>query len=146
MTATLLAFHNDPKVRAKYTRRVRLHAAHDEIVKGQYWENGKGCAVGCILHSSDHAAAESELGLPAWLMHLVDDIFEALSNADAKVFPAQFLRAIPTGADLAPVRDQFLAWLMDDAARDAWDARAAFVLASRDELLRLLAATKRAAP
>ena len=52
--------------------------------------------------------------MPAWLMRLIDGIFEALPNGDAKTFPGAFLDAIPTGADLAPVRDKFLAWLMED--------------------------------
>ena len=112
---TLLAYHNDNAVRQKYLARVELHRQHDQIVKGRYWEDGKGCAVGCILHSAKHSAAETELGIPAWLMRLIDGIFENLPNAEAVNFPGAFLEAIPVGADLAPVRDQFLAWLMEDA-------------------------------
>ena len=110
----MLAFHNDPAVQSKYLNRIEQHRIHDEIVQGYYWENGKGCAVGCILHSSYHKAAESEIGIPEWLMRLIDGIFEQLQNGDAKNFPVEFLSAIPLGADISPVRDQFLAWLMED--------------------------------
>lgn len=40
---TLLAYHNDPKVRAKYLRRVRAHAKDHEILRGYgYWKGGWG--------------------------------------------------------------------------------------------------------
>ena len=39
----LLAFHNDPEIKAKYVARVKAHAEADEIIKGKYWEDGKGC-------------------------------------------------------------------------------------------------------
>lgn len=52
------SFHNDQKIKTKYLARVRAHQKADEIIKGQYWEDGKGCAVGCTLHSSNHNAYE----------------------------------------------------------------------------------------
>lgn len=36
------AFHNDSKIKAKYLKRVQAHFKSDEIVKGKYWEDGKG--------------------------------------------------------------------------------------------------------
>lgn len=33
----MLAFHGDKKVKAKYLKRVRMHAKADEIIKGTYW-------------------------------------------------------------------------------------------------------------
>ena len=48
------AFHNDPSIKEKYLTRVQAHYKADEIIQGKYWENGKGCAVGCTIHSSDH--------------------------------------------------------------------------------------------
>lgn len=109
----MLAFHGDPAIKAKYLDQLRAHAAADEIIKGQYWKNGKGCAVGCTIHGFDHSAYETALGIPKWLAQLEDWLFEVLPNHDAKTLPARFLVAIPVGADLAPTRDQFLAWLMD---------------------------------
>lgn len=66
-TSTLRSFHGDPAVKEKYLGRVRAHAAADELIHGVYWEGGKGCAVGCTVHSGDHTAYEVELGLPEWL-------------------------------------------------------------------------------
>lgn len=45
MATTLLSYHGDKAVKAKYLRRVRAHEKADEIVKGTYWQNGKGCAA-----------------------------------------------------------------------------------------------------
>jgi hypothetical protein len=113
-TKDLRAFHGDAVIKAKYLARIAGHAEADEIVKGLYWEHGKGCAVGCTVHSGDHAAYEAELGLPVWLARLEDAMFERLPNGEAKAFPLRFLTAIPVGADVSGVRDQFLAWLMDN--------------------------------
>jgi hypothetical protein len=50
-------FHGRLSIKKKYVARVRGHRLADQIVKGKYWENGKGCAVGCTVHSASHAAA-----------------------------------------------------------------------------------------
>lgn len=61
------AFHNDKKVRTKFLKRIRAHAKADEFIKGTYWEGGKGCAVGCTIHGSNHKGYETELGIPQWV-------------------------------------------------------------------------------
>jgi len=43
MTSTLIAFHGKSTIKKKYLARVNKHAKADEIIKGIYWENGKGC-------------------------------------------------------------------------------------------------------
>lgn len=58
------AFHGDLKIKEKYLVRIRAHAAADEIVKGQYWEDGKGCAVGCTIHSNDHSLYPKLFDIP----------------------------------------------------------------------------------
>ena len=108
------AFHGDPEVKEKYVGRVQAHRKADQIVQGQYWEDGKGCAVGCTIHGSDHQAYETELGIPVQLAHLQDCIFEDLPNEEAKDFPVDFLESIPVGADLKLVLHQFLYWLLVD--------------------------------
>ena len=108
------AFLNDPSVKEKYLTRVREHRLADKLVKGKYWEGGKGCAVGCTVHSDEHAAYERELGIPRMLARLEDGIFENLPNALAMNWPEQFLEAIRPGADLSGVGDRFLLWLLVD--------------------------------
>ncbi len=118
-TKPLLAFHNDAKIKAKYLGRVKAHTKADEVVQGQYWQNGKGCAVGCTIHGDEHSKYQTELGIPIMLARLEDRIFEGLPKAKAKKWPQQFLTAIKTGADLNGVADKFLAWLVRDLLRFA---------------------------
>ena len=47
----LIAFKNTTVTKPVILKQLRAHAKADEIVKGLYWENGKGCAVGCTIHS-----------------------------------------------------------------------------------------------
>lgn len=111
----LLAYHNDQSTKDEYLDRVRAHRAADEIVQGQYWRNGKGCAIGCTLHSGDHEAYEAELGIPVRLAHLEDNIFEGLGVEAAKAWPERFLSAINPGADLSMVWPKFALWLLTDS-------------------------------
>ena len=110
----MLSFHNDPKIKKKYLDRVIAHQKADEIIKGKYWEGGKGCAVGCTIHSSNHNAYEQELGIPEWLAKLEDTIFEGLPNDKAKKWPQEFLKAIKVGVDLEPVKWEFCAFILKE--------------------------------
>lgn len=110
----MLSYHNDESIKEKYLARIDAHYAADEIIKGQYWEGGKGCAVGCTIHSNQHDAYELELGLPEWLARLEDTLFEGLENDKAKEFPRQFLDAIPVGANLESVKWKFCAFILQE--------------------------------
>ena len=109
------AFHNNPLIKEEYTNRLKDHYEADEIIKGIYWEKGKGCAVGCTIHSDNHLSYETELGIPQVIARLEDAIFERLPNELAKEFPLQFLSAINVGADLSKVWNYFAIWLLTDA-------------------------------
>lgn len=89
------------------------HAEDDELIKGKYWQNGKGCAVGCTIHSGDHAQYEIELGIPRWLALVEDRIFEGLPDEKAKEWPTKFLSAIHIGADLEKVKAPFLIFVLE---------------------------------
>src|SRR6266571_816570 len=110
------AFYNDPKIQKKYIDRVRAHQKADEIIQGKYWENGKGCAVGCIVEKpvNAHQALEKELQIPQMLGHLADRIFEGLTVEEAKKFPLRFIKAISLGSDLSKVGYKFQVWLLVD--------------------------------
>jgi hypothetical protein len=110
----MLAFHGKSEIKETYLARVRAHALADEIAHGFYWENGKGCAVGCTIHSGAHKNYETELGIPIMLARLEDRLFEGMSNGKSKEFPERFLSAIPVGADLSLVGWKFLHWLLTE--------------------------------
>jgi hypothetical protein len=108
----LRAFHGDPAVKKLYLDRVRQHQRADELIHGIYWQNGRGCAVGCTIHSANHAAYETELGLPRILARLEDRLFEGMANGKASTWPSAFLDAIRVGADLSLVWPRFAIWLL----------------------------------
>ena len=83
----MTAYHNDEKVKEKYLARVLAHQKADEIRRGYYWEDGKGCAVGCTVHGSEHSAYETEMGIPIDIARAEDRIFEGMGNESAKEFP-----------------------------------------------------------
>ncbi len=83
----MTAYHGKPEIKATYLARVRGHRAADQLIHGTYWGDGKGCAIGCTVHSRDHGAYETELGIP---------------------------RPLAPGADLHQVSDRFLYWLLID--------------------------------
>ena len=109
------SFHNDKAIKKKYLARVEAHKKADELIKGTYWENGKGCAVGCCIHGLNHKDYETQLGIPVWLARLEDRIFENLSDKDAKEWPSNFLKAIPVGVDLEQVKRPFLIYVVESA-------------------------------
>lgn len=112
---TMLAYHNDPAVKADILAQLARHRAADELVQGYgYWQDGKGCAVGCTLHSSDHMEYETRFGIPVMIACLEDAIFEGLPVEQARAWPERLMSAIEPGADLSCVGWQFLHWLLTD--------------------------------
>jgi hypothetical protein len=116
----MLAYHSDPRIKMRVLSQLLHHAQADEIIKGIYWENGKGCAVGCTIHSGDHAEYEPLFGIPQALARLKDCMFEGLPNADAKRWPRRFMSAVRPGADLSRVQWHFLHWLLTDKEVNPW--------------------------
>lgn len=104
--------------KAAFVEIMEGHREADRLVQGRYWENGRGCAVGCGLHTvraltgldlvhSDHAALAAQVGVPEVLEYLQDRIFESLPVDLAREWPLRFARAIPDGADLSGVWPRF---------------------------------------
>lgn len=114
MAKKLIAFKGKQSIKDKFIKRVKAHAEADEIIKGTYWQNGKGCAVGCTIEGNQHDKYEKELGIPETLAHLEDGLFEAMPNEEAKKFPLRFLEAIPVGADLSQVLIKLIIWEWED--------------------------------
>lgn len=105
----LIAYHGDPLVKALYQSRFEQHRRMDAVIQRTgYNEEGRGCLVGCTLEAYDHGRFPIELGWPEWLAELADDLFEGVSKESAPQFGSDLLEAAPVGADLEPVRVQFL--------------------------------------
>lgn len=131
------AFHNDINVKTKYVNRVLAHFEADQIIKGRYWSEGRGCAVGCTIHSSNHAAYEAELGIPKWLAKVEDDIFEGLPDERSMVWPSEFLNVIHVGADLDKALAPFMIFALESTLDKFDHKKNPHVLESVMEVIRL---------
>jgi hypothetical protein len=109
------AYHNDHQIKANILAQLAAHRAADQLTKGWYWRDGKGCAVGCTIHSNDHAEYETRFGIPQMLARLEDCIFDGLPNEQAMAWPERFMGAIVPGSDLSRVGWQFLHWLLTES-------------------------------
>src|ERR1700677_5366688 len=107
MEIEMIAYHGDPKIKADIIAQLGMHRRADQITKGRYWDGGKGCAVGCTIHSGNHAEYEPRFGIPSLLAGLEDCIFEGLPNDLAMEWPMRFMAAIPVGVDLDLVWPRF---------------------------------------
>jgi len=94
LTKPLQAFHNNRQIQLKFFDRAQEHYNADEIIKGVYWENGKGCMVGCMVHSNNHKDLEIQYGIPEWLGRLIDILFEGMKNVHSKEFFISFVKTI----------------------------------------------------
>ena len=89
-------------VKADMLGQLRQHYEADEIVQGQYWEYGKGCAVGCLTHDprGGHGKFPELFGLPEQFARLIDAVFEGLPSDVAKEWPLRVIGSVPAGAVL----------------------------------------------
>ncbi len=114
-TATpMIAFHGDEAIKTKYLDRIAEHRRLDNLVRGETGRAGKGCSVWCTLNKYEHAAYETELGIPRAIARLEDGLFESLPVELAMEWPQRFLAAIRPGADLSMVLPRFFLWLLVD--------------------------------
>ena len=126
----LRAFHNKPELKKDMVAEVLNHQKQDRIIKGTYGKDShkgdfKGCAVGCSIHSynvkrgetcdiSEHKVYETKLGIPESLARLEDYLFETMPDDKAMKWSAEFMKAIPVGANLSLVAPKFIAGTLRD--------------------------------
>ena len=120
----MLAYLGKSELKAFVLDQLAQHRKADKLVHGQYWEAGKGCAVGCTLEAvrlyngaahidhGDHDLYGPLLGWPPVLAYLKDHIFEELDNDTAQAWPERFCGAIRVGADLSMAWPRFALWLL----------------------------------
>ena len=110
----MMSFFGEQTLKDAVVARVKAHQELDQIVQGTYWDGTRGCSIGCALHSSNHMAFETQLGLPVFLAYMNEHIFERLPLAEAKQWPLRLIEAVPVGVDLELVFPRFMHWLLSD--------------------------------
>jgi hypothetical protein len=111
----MIAYHNDQSVKDAILAQLAAHRKADALVQDYgYWKGGKGCAVGCTLHSSDHAKYETRFGVPQMIAQIEDVVFEGLPVEKAREWPERLMKSVPVGADLSRVGWKFLHWILTD--------------------------------
>lgn len=110
----MLTFQNPNYTKEALMAQLQAHYDADEIIQGKYWENGKGCAVGCAIHTKNHIEYELRYGVPRELAILQDVIFENLHNQNAKEWVMDFWRPIKQGKYLTGVWNKLVVWILSD--------------------------------
>ncbi|MBU9944795.1 MAG: hypothetical protein KTQ12_09200 [Dermatophilaceae bacterium] len=102
----MLTYHNDPNLKAQVLAELAAHREADQIVQGDYWTDGRGCAVGRLTHDPDggHDQYPVRWGIPEQLACLEDRVFEGLPESEARLWPERVMAAIPVGVDLDALR------------------------------------------
>ena len=114
MTKQLNSYKGDQNFKQRMVSAIIEDKENERIVKGQYWQDGKGCNVGCgeyavcqILghkfENRKHKKLAEELEVPEAIFYLGDAIFEGLDVEDSTQFVVDFYTAIPVGQDLKNV-------------------------------------------
>ena len=111
--------------RAWLVEEMRAHKAADRLAQGAYWDDDKGCPVGCAMQSldpnvtpNDHARYAELVGAPEMLFRLEDCIFEGLPNALAMEWPVRFTIALrDSGADEEALRRACMRFLHTTVSR-----------------------------
>jgi len=112
----------DSEMASTVMAELKYHHDNDQIIKGVYWEKGKGCAVGCLLKSGNHIEYEEKFGIPVLLARLEDILFEGLESKASKLWPQRFMgAALAVGESreermklLTQVGWQFFHWMVAD--------------------------------
>ena len=113
----MLAFHSEPSLKSAVMDRLREHRRLDQIVQGVYFENGKGCHLGCLTHfeSNTHDAAARLFGIEPRIGYWLEAVFEGLPKGDCERWVLESTEAIPCGADLSLCHHHLSAWLLGES-------------------------------
>lgn len=110
----ITAWFGESDLKSAVMERLREHRRMDTIVQGVYFNDGRGCHLGCITHASKntHRVAERLFGIEQRVGYWLEIIFERLPKEDCAAWVLESTEAIPVGADLSRCHHHFCAWLL----------------------------------
>ena len=110
----MIAWYGDPKLKSAAMDRLREHQRLDQFRQGLYFEEGKGCHLGCLTHASrsSHEATERMFGIEQRIAYWLETVFEGLPPGDAAEWVIESTEAIPVGADMSRCHHHLAVWLL----------------------------------
>ena len=114
----ILAFHNEPSLKASVMERLREHRRLDQIAQGFYFDGkNRGCHLGCLTHTNEgtHVTAERLFGIEQRIGYWLEAVFEGLPASDCAEWVIASTEVIPVGADMSKCHHHFAAWLFSES-------------------------------
>jgi len=120
------AFGGSKKFKNELLKKALEHRKEDDYISNYYgiYKTGKynigvfkGCSVGCTIfdidpahEKNDHEFLATKLGVPLFVVHLQDTLFEGKSNKSAWTY--DFLKSINVNSDLTSVLPKILLYIV----------------------------------
>jgi hypothetical protein len=114
---TMRAFHADPAIRLELLTRLEAHAQAGEIVnRANFWQDGKGGPVACLVHDTSLVVWQERTGIPRAVGNALDMVASNLDGPErAARFALEWLEAVAVGQDLRSVAPALIDWLLTDS-------------------------------
>ena len=137
------AFNGSKKFKSELLAKALEHKAADDYRAGTFGElkafGFKGCSVGCTIYDidpthdkNDYEFLATKLGVPLFVVHLQDVLFEGKSNKAAWTY--DFLSSINVNSDLTSVLPKFLLYIVQlNPTKESYFDKVVGVLQSWDE-------------
>jgi hypothetical protein len=112
----IIAWHNEPKLKHAAMERLIEHRKLDQIAQGFYFDEGRGCHLGCLTHCDEHkdphSATELMFGIPERVAYWLEAVFEGLPQDKCANWVIESSESIPVGADLSKCHHELAYWLL----------------------------------
>lgn len=135
----MIAWYGEQKLKDAALARLREHRRLDHLAQGVYFQDGRGCHLGCLTHtdSGAHEATERMFGLPQRVAYWLESVFEGLPSDRCAWWVITSTEAIPVGADLSLCHHELAAWLLGPESPSAAGSQHDLVRAAIEGMRRL---------
>ncbi len=117
------SYLNSEKLKTDTLQKLKISIAQHKIEQtvSNYWEDGKGTAMGVISECDEGDTIAAQYGFPEQLLGIQNHIFKMLPTPQAEQFSVDFLERIPLGVDLNNVWKKYFIWLFVEVDNSLMD-------------------------
>lgn len=111
----MLTFNSNPAIKDKYVELALRHQKSHDYVQGyDFWNYGKGSAIGCLAEDGKEPCKtlEVQTGIPEALNTFANTLFEKLPDGEYQTWAHRYIASFGVGADATLTAHQFLEWLL----------------------------------